>query len=251
MIFYFSATGNCKYTALKLAEATNDKVISITECMKSSTFNFKAEENENIGFVTPVYFWGLPSFVIEFMNKIKIDTTTNTYIYHVLTYGTSTGQAHRMMNKYLKRNNLFLGGKFIVQTIDTWTPMFDLTNKEKNQEVLRKVDVQIAKISEWVNVQTQGDFNNRKNPFAVFAYMIYNRIRKTKKFEVESLCNGCGICKKQCPIEAIEIQDNKPIWVKEKCTLCLGCLHRCPKFSIQYGKNTKKHGQYINPYVKL
>ena len=32
--------------------------------------------------------------------------------------------------------------------------------------------------------------------------------------------------------------------------MCLGCLHRCPEFAIQYGKNTKKHGQYMNPNVK-
>lgn len=44
--------------------------------------------------------------------------------------------------------------------------------------------------------------------------------------------------------DAIEMQDKRPVWVKEKCTMCLGCLHRCPKFAIQYGKNTKQHGQY-------
>ena len=33
--------------------------------------------------------------------------------------------------------------------------------------------------------------------------------------------------------------------------MCPGCLHRCPAFSIQYGTMTRKHGQYVNPYVKL
>ena len=33
--------------------------------------------------------------------------------------------------------------------------------------------------------------------------------------------------------------------------MCLGCLHRCPKFAIQYGSRTKKHGQYTNPKVKV
>ena len=28
--------------------------------------------------------------------------------------------------------------------------------------------------------------------------------------------------------------------------MCLACLHHCPKFAIQYGKNTKKHGQYVH-----
>jgi ferredoxin len=220
--------------------------------MKSGTFNFKAEANENIGFVTPVYFWGLPTVVVDFIGSLKIDAIANNYVYHVLTCGTTTGQAHRMMNKYLKQTKLALDAKFIVQTIDTWTPMFDLTDKAKNQDILNRVDGQINKIIERIDSRTKGDFNNKKTPFASVIYAYYrNIVRKTKKFSVENSCMGCGICKNQCPVEAIMIQDKKPVWVKEKCTMCLGCLHRCPKFSIQYGKNTKKHGQYVNPYVEL
>ena len=47
------------------------------------------------------------------------------------------------------------------------------------------------------------------------------------------------------------MKNKRPIWVKEKCVMCLGCLHRCPKFAIEYGKNTTKHGQYTNPNVKV
>ena len=50
---------------------------------------------------------------------------------------------------------------------------------------------------------------------------------------------------------AIEVINNKPVWVKEKCTLCLGCIHRCPKFSIDYKEKTKAHGQYLNPNTKI
>ena len=35
--------------------------------------------------------------------------------------------------------------------------------------------------------------------------------------------------------------------VAERCAMCLGCLHRCPKFAIQYGNRTKRHGQYTHP----
>ena len=31
--------------------------------------------------------------------------------------------------------------------------------------------------------------------------------------------------------EVIEMRDGKPVWVKGKCVMCLGCLHRCPKFA--------------------
>ena len=45
---------------------------------------------------------------------------------------------------------------------------------------------------------------------------------------------------------AIEMCNGKPVWVKDKCTMSLGCLHRSPKFAIQYGASDR-HGQYQHP----
>ena len=76
-------------------------------------------------------------------------------------------------------------------------------------------------------------------------------MRKTKNFGVSNECISCGKCEKLCPVNVIKLIDNKPTWVKKKCLVCLRCLHNCPNFAIQYGTNTIKHGQYINPYVKI
>ena len=46
MIFYFSATGNNKYVASKIAEATGDSTISISECMKKSIYSFSLSGND-------------------------------------------------------------------------------------------------------------------------------------------------------------------------------------------------------------
>ena len=68
---------------------------------------------------------------------------------------------------------------------------------------------------------------------------------------MEDGCVGCGLCARKCPVQAIEMRNGRPVWVRDKCVMCLGCLHRCPKFAIQYGRRTKKHGQYTNPNVKV
>ncbi len=52
---------------------------------------------------------------------------------------------------------------------------------------------------------------------------------------------------RNAPVHAIEMQRKHPIWVKDRCVMCLGCLHRCPTFAIQCGPNTKRHGQYLHP----
>ena len=84
-----------------------------------------------------------------------------------------------------------------------------------------------------------------------FSERLYEKQRVTAPFSVDGTCIGCGLCVKKCPVRAIELRDKKPVWVKETCVLCLGCLHRCPTFSIQRGPNTRKHGQYVNPHVKI
>lgn len=61
MIFYFSATGNSKYVALKVAAETKEEPIAISDCVRKQEFIFEIKDQERIGFVTPVYFWGLPS----------------------------------------------------------------------------------------------------------------------------------------------------------------------------------------------
>ena len=76
-------------------------------------------------------------------------------------------------------------------------------------------------------------------------------MRRTAHLRVEKSCVGCGLCVRKCPVQAMELRDGRPVWVKEKCVMCLGCLHRCQKFAIQYGKRTKGHGQYTNPHVTV
>ena len=34
-------------------------------------------------------------------------------------------------------------------------------------------------------------------------------------------------------------------------TSCLACYHVCPKHAVQYGRRTKRKGQYLNPNVSI
>lgn len=85
-----------------------------------------------------------------------------------------------------------------------------------------------------------------------FFYM-YHTERKTKHLSVnKDVCIGCGLCAKKCPVQAIDMKDGYPVWIENECEMCLGCLHRCPMFAIQYGNGkTNKHGQYRNPNITI
>lgn len=40
-------------------------------------------------------------------------------------------------------------------------------------------------------------------------------------------CNGCGLCARSCPYQALEMLDKKATWLEDRCTLCGACLESC------------------------
>lgn len=247
MILYFSATGNCKYVANRLAQPYAQEAVSIVDCIKENRYSF---ESDSIGIVSPTYDWGLPSIVKEFLEQAVFHTD---YLYFISTYGTTPGASGHMANKAIHNRNI--DAFYSVKMADTWTPIFDLSTPEKVAVFTHTTEAEIDDCIEKVESRyTNKQMSPSIPAFVVdwFAQPLYNaKVRKTSNLYVEDTCIACGLCAKKCPVHAIQIQNKKPVWVKDKCVMCLGCLHRCPEFAIQYGKNTKKHGQYTNPNVNL
>jgi flavodoxin/NAD-dependent dihydropyrimidine dehydrogenase PreA subunit len=250
MIFYFSATGNSKHVATEIANKTGDKLVDIVEYVNKNNFN--VESGENVGIISPTYFWKLPSIVDEFMEKLQLVMSANTYSFFIATYGTLSGQTGRLANEFMLKGGHPFKAFFSVKMPDTWTPVFNLSDKAKLKRINEKADIEIDNIIRQITQRECGNYMHNRTPhlFTGVQSKQYENVRKTKHFKVEDNCIGCGLCAKKCPVSAIEMKDCKPEWVKDKCVMCLGCLHRCPKFSIQYGNGTKKHGQYTHPSYK-
>ena len=246
MILYFSATGNSRYVAERVGAAIGEEIVSIQDVSAQRLTNVS-------GIVSPAYAWGIPSIVDEFLQTHTIEKDERP-LFYIVTYGTTPGQSRYWAEKALRvGSGISFDAAYGVRMPDTWTPMFDLSDKVKVAQTNAKVEPQLDEIIKLIKSEERG--NHIKNRLPAIARVVYrpyyNMMRKTKHFFVEDSCTGCGLCAKNCPDQAIEIKDGKPVWVKDKCVICLGCLHRCPKFAIQYGSKTKEHGQYRNPNVKL
>lgn len=248
MILYFSATGNCKYVAARLAQAFDQRTLSIVECIRESNYAF---EDSTLGIISPTYHWGLPSIMKEFLEK---SSCAAEYLYFISTYGTTPGASGAIAQKAVHGRKI--DAFYSVRMADTWTPTFDLSTPEKIAAFTAATEMQIDGIIRGVNERRA---NARMFPrlpaflAELTAQPIYNVCaRKTAHLHVEQdRCTGCGLCAKKCPVQAISMQNGRPVWIRKKCAMCLGCLHRCPRFAIQYGKRTQAHGQYTNPNVKL
>lgn len=248
MIFYFSATGNSLHVARQLAQE-GERLVSIPEAIDSGAYEYDIEEGENVGIVSPTYNWTMPSVVSEFLEKLVLSHAVKPYTYYVGTFGTTTGAAAAMANSIMKAKDLSFDALFDVKMPDSWTPIYDLSDKEHVAEINRRADEEIAQVKGLVASKVTGKHMHLTMPYftGVIGKMIYDSsTQNTSNLTLEDSCIGCGLCAKKCPVHAIEIQNKRPVWVKDQCAMCLGCLHRCPKFAIQCGKNTKRHGQYVH-----
>lgn len=185
-----------------------------------------------MGIISPTYNRTLPHIVEVFLQKLQLRYERRPYVYYVGTFGTTTGAAAAAANWYMKAAGCGFDAVFDVKMPDTWTPVFDLSDREKVREINRRADIQLEEVKEQIAGRVTGK-------------QIYDSsTRCTEKLTVEDSCIGCSLCAGKCPVHAIEMRSRRPVWVKDKCEMGLGCLHRCPKFAIQYGTKTKLHGQY-------
>lgn len=127
---------------------------------------------------------------------------------------------------------------------------FKAPSNDKITSRLTKAYSLIDDIIKQINIKAQNSHPDVKEtivlPLSLAVHKYYFLNRRTDKFNVKENCTGCGLCEKICPSGVIKIKDNKPVWNGE-CQQCLGCLNRCPKSAIQYGKITLKNGRYVHP----
>lgn len=250
MIFYFSATGNSEHVAKSIAEANGDKVCYIPNLINSGSMSFDVSDEEMMGFVSPTYYWGLPSIVKEFLENIEITFRERPYTFFIATYGTKNGGISQSAEKILKKRGVAIDAFYEIKMPDSWTPVFDLTDEENVQQRVRVADDKLEEVKSHISSRVKGSFMSDCIPEFIsrMFHEMYDKARLTENLLVESQCMGCGRCAENCPVHAIVIENEKPRWVVDECVMCLGCLHHCPSFAIQYGKKTKGHGQYVNPH---
>ena len=249
MIYWFSGTGNSLFAARRIAAQTQDTAISMSDALKNG-ISFSARETR-LGLVFPVYFYGLPSVVSDFIDALDISCSANTYVYAVITCGGSIGNAGGVLRRKLHEKHIPLTAIYTVKMPDNYILMYDLPDDGTRDALIEDAKKELNAIAQSVLSARSVPQGNRRGPLphllsGVLA-PLYNAQRHTKSFRVDGNCIGCGLCAQNCPIGAIEIQNGKPVWIKDQCALCLRCLHHCPKSAIQFGSKTASRRRYRFP----
>ncbi|RLI07290.1 4Fe-4S ferredoxin [Candidatus Bathyarchaeota archaeon] len=45
-------------------------------------------------------------------------------------------------------------------------------------------------------------------------------------------CDGCGVCIRSCPMDALRMKNNKPYLRYDECWYCGACMEDCPRQAL-------------------
>ncbi|MDD5116758.1 MAG: EFR1 family ferrodoxin [Candidatus Omnitrophica bacterium] len=247
-LYYFSATGNCLAVARDIASEFEDaRLIPITKALAVGI-----EQADAVGVVFPVYMFGLPLIVAEFLKALKLNP--GTYVFTVATFGGLPGRAHSLARNILKSGGLKLSCGFSVIMPGNYTPLYGAISEEKQKEMFSREKIRVKEIAQFVRARKEGVFEESPVFTNFLFYSLFYRLGAkqipslSKGFWVTDACIKCGRCAGVCPVANIEMKDGRPVWL-DHCQHCMACLQWCPVEAIQYAKTTVGRKRYRHPAV--
>lgn len=257
MVFYFSGTGNSTYVAVTLSNFLNLKLSFIPETDTSDPGSM----DERVLLVFPVYSWGVPPLVTDFISNVNPSFWENIKerglpVDCVMTCGDEVAMAPEMIQKTFDKLSIQLNSIWSVIMPNNYVllPGFDVDPQKLEKEKLAACEGRILEIAQAINRGdkridvTRGSIPRLKTKVVFPLFKRWGIF--TKKWHFTDSCISCGKCANICPLFNVSMKDGHPQWGR-RCCSCLGCYHVCPVHAVAYGKETGKKGQYLFPLRKI
>lgn len=235
-ILYFSSTGNSLYIAKKVKERLGGNIVYIP------TYRGDGSEFEKMILVTPIYSYGMPTFVYDLLPTLN--KTKELII--IQNYGGMIGGANYLVYEYAKKNGLNIKAVFTIKMPENFT-LYITVPKFYMNRALKKSNGRIEKILNMIENKRYIIPKKRKTKEATYLKNKSNWHLIGERFWCNENCVQCGKCIQICPAGNISLNNGK-IEFGDKCISCLGCYHRCPQKAITY-MNKRKKFRYINPNI--
>ncbi len=238
-IFYFSGTGNSLWLAKQIREALDGEIRYIPK------WNGDISAYDKLILVCPVYSFGLPLPVFDFMTTLK----TQAPLWIVMNYGGAAGGAAKFAYNHAKNCGLQIKKVYTIKMPENFTAVFSTPLiKPYNERLLKKAPKAISRIIHSIRNEEEKPLPAEKNnKHKLYTENKSNWGRMGERLSVSDACTLCGKCVRECPAGNIRIKGGR-ITFDSNCVVCQACYHRCPVQAVQYqGKPNKT--PYFNPSV--
>lgn len=235
-ILYFSSTGNSLYIAQRIKNAMGGQIKYIPN------YEGDGSEFERIILVTPIYSYGMPTFVYDMIPRLN----KTTELIMIQNYGGMVSGADYFIYQYAMEHALNIQAVYLLKMPENFTITFTVP-KLYIHNTLKSADRRIDNVISRIHL---GDYRVPKKCKTKRDVYLKNKSNWHligEDFSTTDACIKCGKCISVCPTHNICMNDGKIVFL-DKCVACLGCYHRCPQRAIVYKGRIKKD-RYINPNV--
>lgn len=256
MIFYFTGTGNSLWIAETLGKALGERLVSITEELKSGEKELlhPLRKDEKVLFVFPVHSWGAAVSVIRFISRLTLAGYEGQPVYSVCSCGDECGYTADMLQKHLAKRGISFTAGYSVIMPNNYILMkgFNVDTREVEQQKLQEAPARVSAITKAIMERGNVNLYNKGGGAFWKSYLVYPLFAKfaigRNSFRVTDACISCGLCERVCPTGTISLTEGRPVW-SNTCVQCVACIHRCPVRAIEYGKETEMKGRYHHPSI--
>lgn len=251
-IMYFSGSGNTKYIADRLKSKLEDIGFSV----KANSIEEKISFNDDIDLIViggPIYAGNVPEKLIKWLLRNVPNTINKT---KAIVYSTSAGLINAngvdsLASKLEKKGYEVIGKETYVMPKNFYFGKYKRNTEEEIEVMFTNVESQIDVLVKNIENNNIEKINNNNKSIVSKDILaeVFSIMAKFmgKSFSTSDMCNGCGLCAKQCPQNNIIIK-NKVVKFKNKCMMCTRCIHSCPNNAIRYKK--QQYPQYkIESYI--
>lgn len=255
-IYVFSGTGTSLAIARKVADGLkNAEILSIPNQLNKAQGEEIKVEAAQIGFVFPCYFGGIPALVLEFVRKLNVDKTA--YLFAIVSAGGNAGYCLKMLGDELssKGRKLDYGKSVVVSSnyIAAWYYGAISVTGEKRKKALQLLDDKTSCMARDIAAQKRevdkSHYFFYKLPHIISPREVVQDTRPwDKEFQADEKCNGCGTCRRVCPVQNITINSRKPEF-QHDCQRCMACIQYCPNNAIRRNGKSLNKAKYFHPDI--
>lgn len=255
-IFHFTATGNSLHMARRIAGRLGEsRLRSIPEALRAGSTTTRARR---VGIVFPVYAWGVPRIVEEFVSRMEaVDTR---YIFAVATCVAIPGRAVAQLGDLLSERGLRLDAGFVVTAPRSSLMRLNFLDRivialERGRERYRGAEERIEEIATALLEGRRHAPETSSWLVDRFGAMVHGMALKTFRtmdgnFQVGDACKGCGTCARVCPRGNIALDGTRPSF-RHDCEFCHACVQWCPSFAIRHPGFDQEPNQYRHPGIRV
>jgi ferredoxin/flavodoxin len=257
-ICYFSGTGNSLAVARDMAVKLAANLLPVISTMDQESVNIEADA---IGFVFPLYDFKPPTVIEDFVRKLE--DIGSKYLFAVCTYGIAPAQSLKHLDKVIKSCGGQLSSGFAVGMPHSGIGS-GLITKAQQEGMFAGWRDRLEEVCDSISGREEGRIESSSLLLDFFQPRIIGMVPSLLKFLKQMLlkgtdslaftaskdCNGCGICERICPLNNVEMIEDRPVW-SDNCAGCFACLNWCPKEAISLGGFDANIRNYHHPDVKL